>query len=69
VAYLCNTLTDFGVRNAPISTWLGLIGTTLVVGHGLIRLASLHHVDLVIGRKILAGTVFRSWQGLTVMRL
>ena len=41
------------VRDAPISTWLALIGTTLVIGYVLVRAASFHHVDRFIGRTIL----------------
>jgi len=41
------------VGHAPISTWLALIGTTLVIGYVLIRAASFHHVDRFIGRTIL----------------
>ena len=41
------------VRHAPISTWLALIGTTLVIGYVLIRAASFHHIDRFIGRTIL----------------
>jgi hypothetical protein len=41
------------VRDAAVSTWLALIGTTLVIGYELIRAASFHHVDRFIGRTIL----------------
>jgi len=40
-------------RSAPIPTKLALIGTTMVLGYVLIRAASFHHVDRVIGQKIL----------------
>jgi len=40
-------------RDAPISTWLALMGTTLVIGYVLIRAASFHHVDRFIGKTIL----------------
>jgi hypothetical protein len=42
------------VRDAPISTWLALIGTTLVIGYVLIRAASFHHVNrfFFIGRRV-----------------
>jgi hypothetical protein len=42
------------VWDAPISTWLALIGTTLVIGYVLIRAASFQHVNrfIFIGRKI-----------------
>jgi hypothetical protein len=42
------------VRDAPISTWLALIGTTLVIGYVLIRAASFHHVNrfFIIGRRV-----------------
>jgi len=39
--------------DAPISTWLALTGTTLVIGYVLIRAASFHHVDRFIGQTIL----------------
>ena len=41
------------VRDAPISTWSALIGTTLVIGYVLIRAASFHHVDRFIGHTLL----------------
>jgi hypothetical protein len=41
------------VANAPLSTWLALIGTTLVIGYVLIRAASFHHVDRFIGGTLL----------------
>jgi hypothetical protein len=41
------------VEDAPVSTWLALVGTTLVMGYVLIRAASFHHVDRFIGRTIL----------------
>jgi hypothetical protein len=40
------------VGRAPMSTWLALIGTTLVIGYVLIRAASFHHIDRFIGRTI-----------------
>ena len=40
-------------RQAPISTWLALAGTTLVLGYVLIRAASFHHVDRFIGQRVL----------------
>ena len=40
-------------RNAPVSTWLALIGTTLVLGFVLMRAASFHHMDRFIGEKLL----------------
>ena len=40
-------------RQAPISTWLALTGTTLVLGYVLIRAASFHHVDRFIGQRVL----------------
>jgi hypothetical protein len=39
-------------RDGRISTWLALIGTTLVIGYVLIRAASFHHIDRFIGRTI-----------------
>ena len=39
--------------DVPISTWLALTGTTLVIGYVLIRAASFHHVDRFIGQTIL----------------
>jgi hypothetical protein len=41
------------VREAPISTWLALLGTMLVIGYVLIRAASFHHVDRFIGNIVL----------------
>jgi hypothetical protein len=41
------------VRDAPMSNWLALIGTTLVISYVLIRAASFYHVDRLIGQKIL----------------
>ena len=40
-------------RNAPVSTWLALIGTMLVLGFVLMRAASFHHMDRFIGEKLL----------------
>jgi hypothetical protein len=41
------------VRDAAVSTWLALIGTTLVIGYVLIRAVSFHYVDRFIGKTIL----------------
>jgi hypothetical protein len=41
------------VEDATVSTWLALVGTTLVMGYVLIRAASFHHVDRFIGHTIL----------------
>jgi hypothetical protein len=41
------------VRDGPISTWLALIGTTLVIGYVLIRAALFHHMDRFIGQRTL----------------
>jgi NADH:ubiquinone oxidoreductase subunit K len=40
-------------RRSPVATWGALVGTTLVLGFVLIRAASFHHVDKLIGQKIL----------------
>jgi hypothetical protein len=40
-------------RNAPYPSWFALIGVTLVIGFVLIRAASFHHVDRLIGARIL----------------
>lgn len=37
---------------APIPTWFALIGITFVLGFVVIRSASFHHVDLLIGRRV-----------------
>ncbi len=40
-------------RHAPFSTWLALVGTSLVIGFVLIRAASFHHIDAFIGSTVL----------------
>ena len=40
-------------RHSPLPTWLGLVGTTSVVGYVLIRAASFHHIDRFIGSSVL----------------
>ena len=40
-------------RHAPFSTWVALLGTTLVVAFVLIRAASFHHIDRFIGTTVL----------------
>ena len=40
-------------RRSPIQTWLALVGSCLVLGYVLIRAASFHHIDRLIGRTIL----------------
>ena len=35
-----------------MSTWLAVVGATLVMGYVLIRAASFHHVDRFIGSRI-----------------
>ena len=40
-------------RSAPFSTWLALVGTTMVIGFVLIRAASFHHIDRFIGSTVL----------------
>jgi hypothetical protein len=53
ICLICAITLLVWVKDAPISTWLALIGTTLVIGYVLIRAASFHHVDRFIGRAIL----------------
>ena len=40
-------------RSASFSTWLALVGTTMVIGFVLIRAASFHHIDRFIGSTVL----------------
>lgn len=40
-------------HNAPVSTWVALIGTVLVFGFVLIRASSFHHMDRFIGDRVL----------------
>jgi len=40
-------------RSAPVSTWLALIGVISVIGFVLIRAASFHHIDRLIGATFL----------------
>ena len=36
-------------RHSPLPTWLALVGTTSIIGYVLIRAASFHHIDRLIG--------------------
>jgi hypothetical protein len=40
-------------RNAPAPTWLAFIGTMFVLGFVLMRAASFHHMDRLLGEHIL----------------
>ena len=40
-------------RSASFSTWLALVGTTMVIGFVLIRAASFHQIDRFIGSTVL----------------
>jgi hypothetical protein len=56
VAAICLVVTIvllIWVRKAPPQTWVGLIGTMMVLGYVLIRAASFHHVDRFIGSTVL----------------
>ena len=53
ICLICAITLLVWVRDAPVSTWLALMGTTLVIGYVLIRAASFHHVDRLIGRTVL----------------
>ena len=44
------------LRKAPLSTWVGVTGTILIIAYLFIRAASLHQIDVFIARKFL---VFR----------
>lgn len=39
-------------RSASFSTWLALVGTTMVIGFVLIRAASFHQIDRFIGARL-----------------
>jgi hypothetical protein len=41
------------VRNAPVSTWLALVASVMLVGYFAIRAVSFHSVDRLIGMRIL----------------
>ena len=43
-------------RKSPAPTWLALLGTAAVLAFVLIRAASFHHIDRLIGQRILALT-------------
>ena len=53
ISLICIITLLVWVRDAPVSTWLALMGTTLVIVYVLIRAASFHHVDRLIGRTVL----------------
>ncbi len=56
VAVLCATAVIILViwtHNAPVQTWVALLGTMLVFGFVLIRASSFHHMDRFIGERIL----------------
>ena len=53
MCFICAITLLVWVEDAPVSTWLALVGTTLVMGYVLIRAASFHHVDRFIGHTIL----------------
>ena len=40
-------------RNAPLATWIALLGMTVLLAFVLIRAASFHHIDRFIGDRIL----------------
>jgi hypothetical protein len=40
-------------RDAPVSTWLALAGSVMVICYVLIRAASFHHIDHFIGAEVL----------------
>lgn len=43
----------FMIRRAPAITWLAALGTVMVLVFVLIRAASIHHIDLIIGSTVL----------------
>ena len=43
-------------RKSPAPTWLALLGTAAVLAFVLIRAASFHHIDRLIGQRILGLT-------------
>jgi hypothetical protein len=56
VAVICVTtvmLLLLWVHHAPAPTWLALIGSTMVIGHVLVRAASFHHIDRFIASTII----------------
>lgn len=49
-------------REAPVSTWLALTGSIMVICYVLIRAASFHHIDRFIGEKSSAFVGTGSWR-------
>jgi hypothetical protein len=52
ICLICAITLLVWVGDAPVSTWLAVVGATLVMGYVLIRAASFHHVDRFIGSRI-----------------
>lgn len=54
VALVCSwAIIAMVVASRSATTWLALVGTTMVIGFVLIRAASFHHIDRFIGSTVL----------------